>query len=60
MTGNIWKYWTIVGIAAASGYLALPSASSQAIAYVVIGACSVIGILAGVALHRPPDRLRRP
>ncbi|HEX3980129.1 MAG TPA: hypothetical protein VHW93_02850, partial [Acidimicrobiales bacterium] len=47
---------TIVGIAAGCGYLALPSASSQAIALLAVGALSVICVLVGVALHQPPDR----
>ncbi len=47
---------TIVGIAAAGGYFALPSTSGRAIAYLAVGVLSVICILVGVSLHRPPDR----
>ena len=54
---SAWKYILVGGLVSIGLYFVLPGPRSQDIAYALLGAASVICIVAGARLHRPSDRL---
>jgi diguanylate cyclase len=53
---TLWKAWLGVGVAMAVAYFALPSQGLQDLLYQVPGMLATFAILAGILIHRPPDR----
>jgi len=54
---NAWKYVLAAGTGLIAVYFALPNPTDQDILYSFLGLASVVGIVVGVAVHRPRERL---
>jgi diguanylate cyclase (GGDEF)-like protein len=48
-----WKAYAAGGAAVVAGYLVLPAGIPRDVAYLVVGASTVVAILVGVRVHRP-------
>ncbi|MEK6190918.1 MAG: EAL domain-containing protein [Chloroflexota bacterium] len=51
-----WKAWLALGLAMVVAYFALPTQDLQDLLYQVPGMLAAFAVLAGAAIHRPPDR----
>ncbi len=54
---NAWKYVLAAGTGLIAVYFALPNATDQDVLYSILGLASVVGIVVGVVVHRPRERL---
>ncbi len=57
MKQQAWKFVFVVGGLLIAAYFALPNPSAQNIVYSTLGLASVVGILVGIHLHHPVNRL---
>src|SRR5580693_4860112 len=57
LTAKAWRYVLVLGVGAVAGYLVVPGAMRRDTLFLAVEVASVLGILIGVRVNRPNDRV---